>query len=123
MLTSLLTSLQYLKTQNKNGVNGRTPQTKPLLLKITQCCTSEVCKSALLAKYSVDRRNTALCVEKKKAQHTNIKTSSQLKYRAALLPQGLDSLLSSMEKRIQVYQDILQENVRLSVHQLKLNRS
>lgn len=37
-----------------------------------------------------------------------------------LLPQGLDSLLSSTE---QVYQDILQENVRPSVHQLTLNRS
>lgn len=37
-----------------------------------------------------------------------------------LLPQGLDSLLSSTE---QVYQDILQENVRPSVHQLTLNRN
>ena len=43
----------------------------------------------LLARYSVDRwnyswvvwkENTTLCVEKKKAQHTKIKTSSQLKY-------------------------------------------
>ena len=43
---------------------------------------------------------------------------------AVLLPQGLDSLLSSMKKmNSQVYQDILQENVRLSVRQLKINKS
>jgi hypothetical protein len=43
---------------------------------------------------------------------------------AALLPQGLDSLLSSTGKiNSQVYQDIFQDNVRLSVRQLKLSRS
>ena len=42
---------------------------------------------------------------------------------AALLPQGLDSLLSDGKMNSQVYQDIKQENVSLSVRQLKLNRS
>ena len=54
-------------------------------------------------------RNTQHCVwRKKKAQHTNIKTSSQLWsmvegaswFGAALLPQGLDRLLSLVEKWI-----------------------
>ena len=49
------------KTQNKNGVHGRTPRKKPLLSIKTHCCMSEVCKGApgcstvLLAEYYVER--------------------------------------------------------------------
>lgn len=65
--------------------------------------------------------------QKKQKQHF-IPTVKYLQYMVegamvvcgCLLPQGLDSLLLSTE---QVYQDILQKNVRPSVHQQTLNRS
>jgi hypothetical protein len=49
-----------LKTLNKNGVHGRTPEKKSLLSKKPHCCTSKVhkrapgCFTALLAKYFLD---------------------------------------------------------------------
>ena len=42
---------------------------------------------------------------------------------AALLPQGLASLLSDGKMNSHVYQDIFQENDRLAVCQLKFNRN
>jgi hypothetical protein len=69
-------------------------------------------------------------VEKKMAQHTNIKTST-VKYCggsimvwgcfAASGPGQLAIIDGKMNS--EVYQDILQENVRLSLHQLKINGS
>uniref|UniRef100_A0AAZ3P240 Transposase Tc1-like domain-containing protein n=1 Tax=Oncorhynchus tshawytscha TaxID=74940 RepID=A0AAZ3P240_ONCTS len=107
------------KTLNKNGVHGRTPRKKPMLsqknivaslkfakvhLDVPQCYLQNI----LWTDETTDElfgRNTQHCGEKK-AQHTNIKTSSlQLSmvegaswFGAVLLPQGLDSLLSSTEK-------------------------
>ena len=67
-----------------------------------------------------------MCGEKK-AQHlipTVKYGEGSIMFGAALLPQALDSLLSSTEKKkSQDYQDILQEHVRLSGCQLNLNRS
>ena len=78
------------KTLNKNGVHGRTPRKKPLLSKNNLaarlvCKSAPGCSTALLAKYSVDRWSHSWVVWKehntiwrKKSQHTNIITSSQL---------------------------------------------
>ena len=76
--------------------------------------------------------NTTLCVVKKKAQHTNIKkliptvkygggSIMVWGYFAASRPGQL--AIIDGKRNSQVDQDILQENVRLSVCQLTLNRS
>ena len=80
------------KTLNKNGVHGRTPQKKPLLSKKTllhfgslQKCTwmfhsttgKIFCGQMKLQLSCLEGTHNTMCGEKK-AQHTNIKTSSQL---------------------------------------------
>ncbi|KAM9502287.1 cytoskeleton-associated protein 5-like isoform 5-T5 [Salvelinus alpinus] len=82
------------KTLNKNGVHGRAPRKKPLLSKKKHCYMSEVCKKCTWMFHSatgkifcremklqlqscLEGTHNTVCGEKK-AQHTNIKTSSQL---------------------------------------------
>ena len=134
------------KTLNKNGVHGRTPRKKPLLSK------KNIAARLKFAKVHLDvpqrywqnilwtdettvelfGRNTQHYVWRKKGtahQHQNLIPT--VKYGggsimvwgcfAASGPGQLAIIDGKMNS--QVYQDILQENVRLSVCQLKLNRS
>uniref|UniRef100_A0AAZ3S4M2 Transposase Tc1-like domain-containing protein n=1 Tax=Oncorhynchus tshawytscha TaxID=74940 RepID=A0AAZ3S4M2_ONCTS len=92
------------KTQNKNGVHGRTPRKKPLLskkniaahLKCTWMFYSAAgkifCRQIKLQLSCLEGKHNTMCGEKKE-QHQNLIPT--VKY---LLPQGLDSLLSSTEK-------------------------
>ncbi len=80
------------KTLNKNGVHGRTPRRKPLLSKKNIAARLKFAKEHLdvpqhywqnilwtdETKIELFGKNTQHYVWRKKAQHTNIKTSSPL---------------------------------------------
>jgi hypothetical protein len=100
------------------------------------CCTSEVCKrapgcsTALLAKYSVDRLNKIFsCLEGKhntvwrKKRHSTPTSKSHPNCKVWWREHPGQLAIIDRKMNSQVYQDILQEKVRLSVRQLKLNRS
>ena len=79
------------KTLNKNGFHGRIPHRKPLLSKKTllhvyslhkstwmfHSSTGKIFRGQMKPKLSLEETHNTMCGEKE-AQHTNIKTSSQL---------------------------------------------
>ena len=145
MLTSVDKST-ICKTLNKNGVHGRTSQKKPLLSQKNIAARLKFAKEHLdvpqhywqnimwtdETTVELFRWNTQHYVWRKKGtahQHKNLIPT--VKYGGGSImvwgcfatsgPGHLAIIAGKITS--QVYQDILQENVRLSVCQLKLNRS
>lgn len=118
------------KTWNKNGIHGKTPRRKPLLSKnYTAACLKFGKKHHDIpqhywqnilwtdeTKFEMIGMNTQHYVWTKKEQHTNIKTSSRLLNMLASGPGVIVVIDRKMYSK--VYQDILQKNLRPSVHQL-----
>uniref|UniRef100_A0A8C5WF56 Transposase n=1 Tax=Leptobrachium leishanense TaxID=445787 RepID=A0A8C5WF56_9ANUR len=127
------------KTLNKNGVHGRTPRRKPLLSKKNIAARLKFAKEHLdvpqhyckifcgemKPKLScLEKTNNTMYGEKKGTAHQHVKhgRGSIMVWGcfAASGPGRIVVIDGKMNSR--VYQDILQENVRPSVRQLKLRR-
>ena len=137
------------KTLNKNGVHGRTQRKKPLLSKINNAALLKFAKVHLdvpqhywqsilwmklqmkLQLSCLEGTHNTICWEKKGTAHQHQNLIPTVKYGggsimvwgcfAASGPGQIAIIDRKMNS--QVYQDILQENVRLSVRQLKLKWS
>jgi hypothetical protein len=126
------------KTINKNSAHGRTPRKKPLLSKkniaahlkfakvhldVPQRCWQNILWTDKTTVELFGRNTQHHYVWRKKGtayQHQNLIPTVKYGGGSTSGPRQLAIIDGQMNS--QVYQDILQENVRLSVHQLKLNR-
>ena len=114
-------------TINKNSAHGRTPRKKPLLAKVNIAARLKFAKEHL----DVPQRywQNILWIDETKVvlfgRNKTVKYGGgSIMVWGCLAASGLGQLaIIDLKMYSLVYQDILQENVRLSVRQWKLNRS